>query len=149
MRWLLDTGHVQIGEADIGGGAEALPRQRRDSLVHAIRRLPGFARLAVMWLDLRRISRPVRGNDLAAARRNIRDRRLDAVDKDAMRFLIAPGSNRRMGDELLFDPGQDISREIEDADNAAVGLDAIQVRAFAAVDQRRIRNGPAERRGVD
>jgi hypothetical protein len=42
-----------------------------------------------------------------------------------------------MGDELLFDPGQDIRREIEDADNAAVGLDAIQVRAFAAVDERR------------
>jgi hypothetical protein len=26
MRWLLDTRHVQIGEADVGGGAEALPR---------------------------------------------------------------------------------------------------------------------------
>src|SRR6516162_9213491 len=102
-----------------------------------------------MRLDLRRIGRQWRENDLTAAGRNISDRGLDAVDKDAMRFLIAPGPNRRMGDELLFDPGQDIRREIEDADNAAVGLDAIQVRAFAAVDQRRIWNGPAQRRGVD
>jgi hypothetical protein len=137
MRWLLDTGHVQIGEADVGGTPEALPSERRDSLVHAIRRLSGLARLAVMRLDLRRISRQWRENDLADAGRNIRDRHLDAVDKDAMRFLIAPGPERRMGDELLFDPGQDIRREIEDADNAAVGLDAIQVRAFAAVDERR------------
>src|SRR5262249_46029122 len=70
MRWLLDTGHVQIGEADVGGGTEALPRQRRDSLVHAIRRLAGLARLSVMRLDLRRIGRQWRENDLADAGRN-------------------------------------------------------------------------------
>src|SRR5215831_8527088 len=102
-----------------------------------------------MRLDFRRISRQWRENDLADARRNIRDRRLDAVDKDAMRFLIAPGSNRRMGDELLFDPGQDISCEIEDADNAAIRPHAIKIGASAAVNQRRIWHRPSERRGVD
>src|SRR5262252_3694845 len=85
MRWLLDTRHVQIGEADVGGGTEALPRQRRDSLVHAIRRLAGLARLSIMWLDLRRIGRQRRENDLGDTGRNIRDRRLDANNKDAMR----------------------------------------------------------------
>ena len=102
-----------------------------------------------MRLDLRRIGRQWRENDLADAGWNIRDLRLDAVDKDTVRFLIVPGPNRRMGDELLFDPGQDISREIEDPGNAAIRPDAIKIRAFAAVDQRRLWNRPAERRGVD
>src|SRR5215475_12048229 len=102
-----------------------------------------------MRLDLRRISGEWRENNLPDAWRDIRDRHFGAVDEDAMRLLIAPGPHRRMGYELLLDPSQYLGCQIEDADNAAVRPDLIQICAFAPVDKRLVWNGPAQRRGVD